>query len=108
MAYQPPAAGSPEAARLERIEQLAHSDFGQALDGARRALGEGLASPMLHHIVAVGLKDERRFEEAVAELGLGLQLEPDNAALMTEVGFCLLELGRRREAGQVFSAALKL
>jgi Tfp pilus assembly protein PilF len=108
MAYQPPAAGTPDAARLERIEQLAHRDFAQALDEARRAREEGLAAPLLHHIVAVGLKSERRFEDAVAELGLGLQLEPDNPALMTEVGFCLLELGRRREAGQVFSAALKL
>jgi len=95
-------------APLDAIALAAASDLPKATELALAARSQGLADPLVHHLVALKLKSEGRFEEAVAELGLGLQLEPQNPRLTTEVGFCLLEMGRRREAAQVLGVAVKL
>ncbi|MGH7023526.1 MAG: sulfotransferase [Caulobacteraceae bacterium] len=90
-----------------RLASLARTDLAEAKALAVRARADGASSPVIHHLVGLELKDARRFEEAIAELGLGLQLDPRHAGLMTTVGFCLLELGRRQEAANVLSAAMR-
>ena len=54
------------------------------------------------------LKSEGRFEEAIAAFGRALEREPQNGALMTDVGLCLLELGRREEAAKVLGTAIRI
>ncbi len=68
---------------------------------AQAALADGHDEAWLHSVVAYGLKDQDRFEEAIVDFGKALEGDPDNAKLMTQVGFCLMELGRRQEAAQV-------
>jgi Flp pilus assembly protein TadD len=94
--------------RVAEMANVASVDLPRAIRLAVRAKSDGLADPFVHQLVAIKLKDAGKFEEAIAELGLGLELDPQNPRLMTEVGFCLLELGRRREAGQVLGVAVKL
>jgi tetratricopeptide (TPR) repeat protein len=72
------------------------------------ALAEGNDAAARHAATGHGLKREGRFEEAIAAFGKALEREPQNAALMTQVGLCLLELGRREEAAQVLGTALRL
>ena len=96
------------ATRVAEIGRVAPVDFAKALGLAQAAKSEGLQHPLLHRLIGLGLKDAGRLDEAIAEFGLGLHLDPQDAALMTEVGFCLLELGRRREAGRVLGVAIKL
>jgi tetratricopeptide (TPR) repeat protein len=94
--------------RIAEVARAATVDVQRAIELAAGAKADGLADPLLNRLVAIGLRQAGRFEEAIAELGLGLALDPQNAQLMTDVGFCLLELGRRREAGQVLGVAVKL
>ena len=94
--------------RLAELERLAAIDPPRAMSLAVAAKAEGLSAPLVHHLVALRLKQANRFEEAIVELGLGLELDPHNAGLMTTVGFCLLELGRRQESARVFEVAMKL
>jgi tetratricopeptide (TPR) repeat protein len=86
----------------------AEQDLAKAMGMAAAAKADGLADPLVHHLVALDLKQNGRFDEAIVELGLGLQLEPENTRLMCTVGFCLLELDRRQEAAKVFGVAMKL
>ena len=95
------------ASRLAEIARAARSDPARATVLAVRARADGLSDPLMHHLVGMNLKADGRFEEAIAELGLGLALDPGDAGLMTTVGFCLMELDRRQEAAQVFGAAVK-
>jgi Flp pilus assembly protein TadD len=111
MAIRPTAANPPagaEASRLAEIWRIAQSDMPSAINLALGAKAEGVAHPFVHHLVGIGLKESGQFEEAIAELGLGLELSPNDAGLMTTVGFCLMELERRQEAAQVFEVAVKL
>ncbi|MFI4933783.1 MAG: sulfotransferase [Caulobacterales bacterium] len=96
------------AARAEEIAAAAASDLPRATEMAQAAKSEGVAHPLVHHIIAIKLREEGRFEDAIIELGLGLALDPNDARLMTEVGLCLLDLGRRREAARVLGVAIKL
>lgn len=96
------------ARRISEIAKAARGDVPKAMKLASRARAEGIRSPLVHHLVALELQDAGRFEEAIGELGLGLALAPHDPGLMTTVGYCLLELGRRQEAARVFETALKL
>jgi tetratricopeptide (TPR) repeat protein len=87
---------------------LAETDRALAMDLAQKARMEGVTHPLVFHLLALRLKQSGSFEEAILELGRGLQLNPDNLGLTNQVGFCLLELGRRQEAAKVFEAAMKL
>ena len=95
------------AARLAEIERAADRDLPRAMDLAVRAKADGLTAPLIHHLIGMKSKQNGQFEQAIAELGLGLALDPNDAGLMTTVGFCLMELDRGREAAQVFGAAVK-
>src|SRR6266851_4730368 len=109
MAVSPTADASEATARtVADIARAAAGDLPRAIDLAAAAKAAGLRDPLVSHLVAIGLKDAGRFEEAIEELGRGLELDPQDAKLMTTVGFCLLELGRRQEAAQVFGVAVKL
>jgi tetratricopeptide (TPR) repeat protein len=95
------------ATRLAQIAKLSQSDRPKAIRLAVKAKADGLRSPLLHYLVAQDLRAKERFEDAVVELGLGLELAPNEAGLMTEVGFCLMQLDRRAEAAGVFEAAIR-
>jgi tetratricopeptide (TPR) repeat protein len=104
MSMTPPA----DAATATDIARVADRDLPKATQLARLAKSNGVRAAVVHHLVALDLKEDARFEEAIVELGLGLELEPSNARLMTTTGFCLLELDRRSEAARVFEIAIKL
>jgi len=112
MAKRPATAGKrypvSAVARLEEIARIADIDRPRATILAERAKKDGLVGPLIHHLIAQRLKREGRFEEAIAEAGLGLELKPQHAGLMITVGFCLMDLDRRKEAAQVFGVAVKL
>jgi Flp pilus assembly protein TadD len=93
---------------LAQITKAVERGLPEAKVIAERAKAEGVKSALVHHLLAVDLKEAGRFEEAIVEAGLGLEIEPNDAGLMTTVGFCLLELGRRQESARVFEAAMKL
>jgi tetratricopeptide (TPR) repeat protein len=96
------------AKRRVEIARSAAGDLPRAFALAARAKADGLADPLTHYVLATQLKGQSRFEDAIAEAGLGLELDPRDARLMVLVGFCLIELGRRREAAQVLGVAVKL
>ncbi|HEY1879693.1 MAG TPA: sulfotransferase [Caulobacteraceae bacterium] len=93
--------------RLAQIAKTAQSDRAKAIRLAIKAKADGLRSPLLHYLVAQDLRSAEKFEDAIAELGLGLELAPNEAGLMSDVGFCLMELDRRGEAARVFEAAIR-
>jgi tetratricopeptide (TPR) repeat protein len=103
-----PGGADASASRSAQLAALAQTDMTKARRMAAKARTEGVRSAVVHHLVALDLKDAGRFDEAVAELGLGLELEPHHAGMMTTVGYCLLELGRRQEAAQVLGTATRL
>jgi Flp pilus assembly protein TadD len=94
--------------RMAQIDRVSRTDVPGAIDLALAAKADGLSSALLHHLVAIRLRETGDPEAAIAELGVGLRLEPRNARLMTEVGLCLLDLDRRREAAGVIEVALEL
>lgn len=93
---------------IAEISAAVRSDLDRAIALAANARAQGVASPMVHHLVGLKLRREGKPDEAVLELGEGLKLAPDHVGLMTEVGFCLIDLGRRQEAARVMAAAVKL
>jgi len=96
-----------DATPLTELRRLAQADPVQAVELAARAKAHGVTDPLVHLLLGRSLKEAGHPEEAIIELGLGLQLEPQNVDLLTTVGFCLLDLNRRQESAQVFEAALK-
>lgn len=97
--------------RTRRIAELLHvapEDLRRAVSLASAAKADGIAHVVVHHLLALGLKEDGRFEEAIVELGLGLKLDANDPRLLTTVGFCLLELGQRQEAAKIFGVAVKL
>ncbi len=94
--------------RLAEIARLAVRDTAGATALALAARADGLADPLVHHLIGLQLKEAGRFEDAIVELGSGLAIDPKDSRLMTTVGFCLIELGRRREAAKVFETAVRL
>jgi len=96
------------AARMAEIAKVAGRDVAKAAGLAASAKAAGLRSPLIHHLLGLELKDAGNFEGAIVELGLGLELAPQDAGLMTTVGLCLLELNRRHEAARIFETAMKL
>ncbi|HEX3917166.1 MAG TPA: sulfotransferase [Caulobacteraceae bacterium] len=99
---------SEAATRAAEFARIAAFDLGRATDMAEAAKADGLQHPTVHLLIGLRLRDQGRLEAAIEEFGLGLQLDAEHAPLMTEVGVCLLELGRRREAGRVLGVAVKL
>jgi tetratricopeptide (TPR) repeat protein len=94
------------ATRHSQIAKAAQTDRPKAIRLAAQAKADGLRSPLLHYLIAQNLRAAGRFEDAIAELGLSLELAPNEAGVMTEVGFCLMELDRTAEAAKVFEAAI--
>jgi tetratricopeptide (TPR) repeat protein len=93
--------------RVREINDTAATDMRQAMALAARAKADGIADPSIHHLLALELRGAGRFEEAIVELGLGLDLDPHDPKLLTTMGYCLLELDRRQAAAKMFEIALK-
>ena len=99
---------SPQHARIAEIVRVADSDLSRGIELAARARAEGLVHPVLHHLAALKLKHEGRLDDAVAELGRGLELDPRDSRMIITLGFCLIDLDRRHEAARLFKLALEL
>ncbi|HEY7901039.1 MAG TPA: sulfotransferase [Caulobacteraceae bacterium] len=93
--------------RLAQIAKAVQSDRAEAVRLSQAAKVDGLRAPLLHYLIAQDLRAAGRYEDAIAELGLGLELAPNEAGLMTEVGFCLMDLDRPSEAAKVCEAAVR-
>ncbi|HEY2177959.1 MAG TPA: sulfotransferase [Caulobacteraceae bacterium] len=96
------------ASRNAQMARLAQTDLPKAKQMALKARAQGLRSAIVHHLVAMDLRDAGRFADAIAELGLGLELAPRSPGLMVTIGRCLLDLNRREEAAKVFETAMRL
>jgi tetratricopeptide (TPR) repeat protein len=59
-------------------------------------------------MAALQLKHDGRLDEAVAELGRGLELDPRDVPMIITLGFCLVDLERLVQAAKMFELALKL
>lgn len=87
---------------------LERGDVAEACRLAEAAKVRGAAHPRLHRVLAHGHEAQGRHDEALAELGQGLELDPSNLDLVVAVGFCLIQLDRRPEALGVFRHAVAL
>jgi tetratricopeptide (TPR) repeat protein len=96
------------ARQIEEIRKVADADLPQAIAMAARAWANGVTHPLLHHMAALQLKHDGRLEEAVAELGRGLELDPRDGPMIITLGFCLIDLERLAPAAKMFELALKL
>lgn len=65
-------------------------------------------SYLSHYNLAIGLKTAGQFEESATQFRLTLDLKPDSADALVNLGHVLLELGQAAEAAQVYEAALPL
>ena len=95
-------------ARVDEVFKAAGQNMARGTALAVQARLDGVDHPLIRQLVALKLKDEGRFEEAILELQPALEAEPQSVPLLTAMGFCLLELDRRQEAAQIFELAIKL
>jgi tetratricopeptide (TPR) repeat protein len=103
-----PVSGEAAARRAAEIARIADSDLPRGIALAAAARAQGLVHPLFHHLAAIQLKHDGRLEDAVAELGEGLRLEPRDAKMIITLGFTLMDLDRRQEAAKMFELAVKL
>jgi len=96
------------ARQIEAIRAIADADLPRAIAMAAEARAAGVTDPLLHHMAALQLKHDGRLEEAVAELGRGLELDPRDGPMIITLGFCLVDLERLTQASKMFELALKL
>ena len=96
------------AGQIEDIRRVADADLSLAIMMAAQARSRGVTHPLLHHLAALQLKHDGRLEEAVAELGHGLELDPSDSLMIITLGFCLMDLERPVQAAKMFELALKL
>jgi Flp pilus assembly protein TadD len=95
-------------ARVDEVSQAANANFARGISLAQKAKADGVDHPLIRQLVAIQLKNEGRFEQAILELQPALEAEPHSVPLLTVMGFCLLELDRRQEAAKIFEVALRL
>ena len=103
-----PAQPEAVARRLAEIRGVADADLPRAIAMAAQLQLQGVVHPLLNHLAALQLKHDGRLEEAVAELGRGLELDPRDPRMIVTLGFCLMDLDRPRQAATMFELALKL
>jgi len=94
-------------ARIDEVFKAAGQNTARGIALALQARADGVDHPLIRQLVALKLKEEGRFEDAILELQPALEVEPQSAPLLTAMAFCLLELGRRQEAAHVFRAAME-
>lgn len=95
-------------ARVDEIFQAASANIARGISLAQKARADGVDHPLVRQLVAMQLKVEGRFDEAILELQPALEAEPHSVALLNMLGFCLIELGRRQEAAKIFEISMKL
>ena len=95
-------------ARVDEVFQAANANMAKGITLALKAREDGVDHPLVRQLVALRLKDEGRFEEAILELQPAIEAEPQSVALLSVLGFCLLELDRRQEAAKIFEVVIKL
>jgi len=95
-------------ARVDEVSQVANANLARGITLALKARADGVDHPLIRQLVAIQLKNEGRFEDAILELQPALEAEPHSVALLLVMGFCLIELDRRQEAAKIFEVALRL
>ncbi len=95
-------------ARVAEIERVAASDRSRAIDLAIAALGDGVEETSVLRLVAEGLAEDRRWQDAAALLHSATVNTPDDVDAHTEFGQMLVKLRRLEEAVAVFETALAI
>ncbi|MGI9170764.1 MAG: sulfotransferase, partial [Caulobacteraceae bacterium] len=93
---------------LAEIKAAARSDRGRAIDLAIEALRRGSEHPLVVRLVAEGLAEDRRWQDAAALLHSATLTSPDDADILTDFGAMLVRLGRPDEAMAAFDKALAI
>jgi adenylate cyclase len=84
------------------------TNLARAFELAKTALKFGPRHEWAHYVMAETYGYAGRYEEAVAECKLGLEISPNNAGLLSEMAGFLALLGRSQEAIQASLLALRL
>ena len=83
---------------LAEIEAAARTDRDRAIDLAIKALGRGLDHPLVLRLVADGLEEDGRLQEAGNLLTRAREAAPRDVEVLTQFGRLLARVGRPEEA----------
>lgn len=96
-------------ARLAPIsDALRHSDYPRASRLAAEALRDGFEHPGLYSLRALGLEQEERLEEALADLRRAVEMAPQDFSAFNALGLCLMRLNRLADAQAAFREAVRV
>jgi tetratricopeptide (TPR) repeat protein len=87
---------------------LARGERGRAIDLAIAAMGRGLAHPLTHRLVAAGLQEEGRMEEAAGVLYAATVLAPRDVEARIAFAQILLKIGQAQDALSACEEALAI
>lgn len=93
---------------LAEIEAAMHTDSNRAIDLAIKALGAGLEHPLVLRLVARGLEEDGRLQDAAALSHRATVVAPRQPDLWMEYGDRLRKLGRLEDALRAAREALAL
>jgi tetratricopeptide (TPR) repeat protein len=91
-------ASEPPAVFAQIDRALRGNDLMQAIELAKQALDAGYSSPVLFGLRAHWRKHNGQAFEAIGDLERALEMEPNSAKILTEIGDCLNGLGHHRKA----------
>jgi tetratricopeptide (TPR) repeat protein len=102
--------GAPDLQQLmaEIGAALRASDIPRAITLARAALDFGIEHPTLLSLRSLGLEQQGRIAEALADLERARRLAPDRFDILNALGLCLMQAERVREAIEAYDAAIAL
>ncbi len=106
-------AHSPGAAeRAETVEGVFAAVRSGDLESAKQlacdALSHGIEHPVLLNLRALGYEEERRFEDALADLRRAHFLAPTDYAILNGCGLCLARMERPEEALQCYDRVVAM
>ena len=77
------------------VVHFRNRDYAKADAIFRTALARSPDSPVLHYLIGYTARAEGLFEEAAKSLTRSLELEPNNAAALSNLGFIAVERGQQ-------------
>ena len=93
---------------LAEIEAAARTDRNGAIDLAIKALGQGLDHPLVLRLVAEGLEEDGRLQDAGNLLTRAREAAPRDVEVLTQFGRLLARIGRPEEALEMQREALAI
>lgn len=92
----------------QATDALNASDFPKAQDLATRAIAEMPGHPLAYYVRGQAAAAQSRWDEAAQSFGKVVELYPGSFAAQRDLGASLERLGKTKEAGQAYKAALAL